>query len=351
MMKFRLLGLLVLLISACGCTGPSTGTAGEGEGEDRGEGDAEAVEQIQEAYRGFLLAYITRVVDCFPFLAEVDGREALIERFLVIPEGVVPNGGYPGEEVSSDDFLACGERFAMVRCEHLSFAPNTVCADLLNGTQPDGGDCLVGGQCQSGQCNNFSGDGEGEPASSCGSCSERFEADCDNDDDCSGGQQCELGVCRTLLTLPSSGDGCAPDDDCNTNISGLFCDNNQCAQIDIAEAGETCGIGFVCRGSYVGTVFCDDQQRCTPFGDIGDDCTDYSCLSALECRNGRCAAPPTEGQPCTSRCADQLVCSNNTCMPPPGPGENCMQSCASGFACEGGVCLSYSDAFAAACPS
>jgi hypothetical protein len=94
--------------------------------------------------------------------------------------------------------------------------------------------------------------------------------------------------------------------------------------------------------------------------DVDGDCSiDADCKGnawcdkgMLESCPGACAAPQTEGLPCTDsqQCADGLVCRSGNCSPPLSEGDQCNTStlrCPPGLTCRSSMCQSISMVYTA----
>ena len=118
------------------------------------------------------------------------------------------------------------------------------------------------------------------------------------------------------------GDVCALDDECISRRCavpdcGMACCRGSCTGEPPPAAGER---GEPCTSAgCVAGAFCDPEaQRCAAVGAAGAACAVRAgCQYGLDCIDGRCAAPPVLGQPCTSACRDLgTTCSSvtHTCV-------------------------------------
>lgn len=126
-------------------------------------------------------------------------------------------------------------------------------------------------------------------------------------------------ACQHIIAGPGLvGDACAFDEECASQRCALpHCGTACCVGSCTGEAppapaapGEPCG-----SAGCVAGAFCDpEDHRCAASGAAGADCTVRAgCQLGLDCIDGRCAAPPVLGQPCTSACRDLgTTCSSQT---------------------------------------
>lgn len=126
-------------------------------------------------------------------------------------------------------------------------------------------------------------------------------------------------ACQAFLTgTQHDGDACAFDEECLSRSCVLPDCSMACCQGKCH--GETpparAGLGESCASAgCVAGAFCDPQdQRCVAPGAAGGACgARAGCQYGLDCIDGRCAAPPVIGQPCTSACRDRgSTCSSTT---------------------------------------
>ncbi len=229
------------------------------------------------------------------------------------------------------------------------------CVHTLN-TAPcdDGDDCTVGDQCELGQC--VSGtpvtcdDGNPCTADGCanGQCQHApVDGACDDGNACTTVDQCQGGKC-VGGTPPDCNDGnpctidsCNPAEGCAHTLSDEDCDD-----------GDDCTVGDQClQGQCVGgkPIDCDDNNECTT-----DGCVDGECLHAPvdgDCDDGN---PCTLGDVCANGkclwtslndCDDANVCTDDSCnplsgcvyTPAPGPCDD-GNACTTQDSCSGGQC-------------
>jgi len=114
------------------------------------------------------------------------------------------------------------------------------------------------------------------------------------------------------------GDACTFGEECISRR----CDVPDCGMACCAGGrcvGETpparAGLGEPCASAgCVAGAFCDAAKRCTAHRAAGAACgMRAECQYGLDCLDGRCAAAPVIGQPCTSACRDLgTTCSSTT---------------------------------------
>ncbi len=158
----------------------------------------------------------------------------------------------------------------------------------LRGLLPGDAPCIVGTQCESGNCLMVQPPGGGLPPR-----------------------------CSRCLPVARVGESCQQ----SNCARGSLCINTKpdppsysCVELTLGEQGAPCdGLTAICqRGLY-----CDGQsKRCAPLGDLGQPCgTQYptGCKPPLLCSGapGTCKAPGEIGAPCQSDidCASALVCA------------------------------------------
>lgn len=192
--------------------------------------------------------------------------------------------------------------------------------------------------------------------------------DCAQDTDCSTGQKCDNGTCKTTGTggcNPACGTGekcvndkcvqCQSDTDCQPNQA---CDNNgkcvdkngcnppcpsgqkcvnqacvECEQDTDCQSGQTCNSGK-----------CEAKSGCNPPCPTGQQCINNACVQCVKdqdcaatetCTNGKCVAKPPA---CNPPCQSGETCVNNKCV-------QCQKDadCQSGQTCDSnGKCVAQS---------
>jgi hypothetical protein len=154
----------------------------------------------------------------------------------------------------------------LVSAKYPSFTPVCgVCGDYYS-------ICVRGTTCKNGKCTQ-----EGVGAG----------LDCSDCKICKTGLDCKYGKCTAPPPPPSAcGESCsAPGATC---VSGLTCEKGVCQQVGV---------------------------------EVGKECTDCKiCKTGLDCKNGKCTAPPPPPSACGESCS--------------APGATCV----SGLTCEKGVC-------------
>jgi len=235
------------------------------------------------------------------------------------------------------------------------------------------------------ECGATPGDG-GEPAASCGDgqicLAGRCYDECESDQQCSGAETCESGVC-------TSGSGPRPDGGVDMGMdagpcTGVICD------VDGQECHGPSGVCVQCTGGGdpdcgAATPICDFAAgSCVPFRDdilcapcnidsdcpnAGETCVDRGseqvclapcdseapCPGGLECTDGLCQPTPNT---CTQlrNAIDRTACSSDVdCVPlgsaaAPGTCDatsmECLAACATGITCpDGFTCDDPADGF------
>ncbi|MBM4354718.1 MAG: hypothetical protein FJ109_13180, partial [Deltaproteobacteria bacterium] len=142
------------------------------------------------------------------------------------------------------------------------FSPNSQLCDDQN-------ECTVGDQCSNGGCfgkgalgcNDFNPctDDTCLPDSGCVHLAN--QAPCDDLDACTGGDTCAESVCTGTSQVvcndsnPCTDDGCDPKAGCTFTMNSAACDdNNTCTTGDVCKNGS-------CKGT--GSLECDDKNPCT----------------------------------------------------------------------------------------
>ena len=244
-------------------------------------------------------------------------------------------------------------------CTDDSCDPDTGCVHVDN-TAPctDGNKCTDGDECLAGACTPGTAvscdDADVCTTDSCSpttGCVYTLNSNpCDDDDACTVGDTCDLGVCTPLSTLdcddgnPCTDDACDPVTGCKHVDNVLPCDDgNSCT------TGDVCGAG-TCAGA--GSLDCDD----------GNPCTQDSCLPGGGCSHSDLVGACNDGDPCTINdacagglcvsgapmdCDDGNVCTDDfcdldgTCQHMPNTAA-CSDGnpCTLGDHCAGGSCTS-----------
>ena len=212
----------------------------------------------------------------------------------------------------------------------------------------DGNACTVGDKCNDGLCVAGSGTAcDDENVCTTDSCDPAVgclhllnDAPCDDGNLCTYGDTCQLGDCVGQVTLPCSDgnpctdDSCDPDTGCQFAPNADVCDDqNQCT------VGDQCGGGWCMPGP---PLPCDDENLCT---------TDV-CTAKEGCTTVNNTLPCNDGNPCTTAdactgggcqggpaldCDDSNPCTDDSCSPDSGCiHENNAAGCEDGNACTTG---------------
>lgn len=245
-------------------------------------------------------------------------------------------------------------------------APDVVVAEFRDNTvtivrsvpppkRPDGGQCRISDQCESGACV----DGFCCESASCSDGKRcdipNHEGTCtdpgDPGDHCSKGEQCDSGFCVDGFCCTTR--DCPDGQYCNTGTCGPPAENGtncnadeQCASMNCVDgvccAAESCPVGQRCdipgkRGTCNATLdlgeACTDDGQCT-----SGNCTDGVCCNVADCGPGQaCNISPNEGG-CSLL---PTPTATPTATPTPQPnGFPCERpgQCSSGFCVDGTCC-------------
>jgi hypothetical protein len=244
-------------------------------------------------------------------------------------------------------------------CTDDSCAPDNGCQFLPNSAACDDGNaCTVDEGCVSGSCKpgGMKDCNDGNPCTndSCDvidGCVYSFNtAPCDDEDECTVGEKCELGVCTGDIP-PNCNDGdICTDDVCVPGAGCVHTHNNApCSDGNACTDGDVCALGVCTPG---GALECDDVNVCTTDScepvtgcvqtpvdgscEDGDQCTENDYCVEGECHAGDAAI-----------CDDSNVCTDDDCIPDSGChfvsnvalcDDN--DACTDGDVCNGGSCQS-----------
>lgn len=256
----------------------------------------------------------------------------------------------PGLAIACDDENVC----TTDSCD-----PAVGCLHLLNSAPCDDGNlCTYGDSCQLGDCagqselpcndGNPCTDDTCDPDTGC-QFTPNLE-DCDDQNQCSVGDQCKNGWCMPGDPLPCddgnlcTDDICTPADGCTVVNNALPCnDANPCTTAD------TCS-GGTCQGGPA--LNCDDSNPCTD-----DSCSpDTGCVhqnNATGCEDGNacttadtCVAGACIPGLGTLECSDDNPCTDDGCNPDVGcifvnNSVDCTDddACTDGDLCTNGACV------------
>lgn len=273
--------------------------------------------------REVAVAFCAHLADC--------SRAELSLRYLDLPTclrvvaaSCDEAAGLPGALPPS---AGCAAAIAATACADLYDPLASVPACATRGTGARGASCSLGRQCASGICVG------GADGDACGRCAGPYGegAPCDDFAECASGLVCR-GEC-VLEGLPHH--PCETTQDC---VDGLWCSAGACAP-RVAD-GEPCESDDACARGHR----CADA-RCAPRGTTpGDACAAPSdCAFPASCFGGGCRVP-TEGEPCSGRCASPFVCLRGECAKPRAAGEACApddHACAPGLTCTAGACRAF----------
>jgi hypothetical protein len=226
----------------------------------------------------------------------------------------------------------CLDAVAAVSCDQTSrsFRVRPLsCQGALLGTRNPTQECRFDSECTTARCQR----GVCEAYECCqGACKSARTASgpCDNNADCFDGRYCSADhVCAPLEHELAV---CTADSACDF---GLACVSGTCRKLPAigqpcpysrcADLGARCSAGACIRVGLAGDA-CSTDEDCSPY-------------APCDQMTGRCAAIPTLGMPCTSRCGGNSACVGGTCMPPLEDSTPCTTSsdCQSGLCAEGAL--------------
>ncbi|HEY8039034.1 MAG TPA: hypothetical protein VIF15_04540 [Polyangiaceae bacterium] len=292
------LAVATVALAACGSCSSSSGST-LGGGGDGGPGDSSAVEagpSATQACSDFATALCGRLEACTPFAVQVAYGDATTcaQRTALACAPALAAGG---TKASPDDMEACAAAINAETCdEALDNAQPSACN--IPGSLAAGAPCGSNGQCSTSFCQLAKN-------SACGTCASHPSAGatCVVDTDCQATLVCNSGTCvgpaasgsacsasqpclrslscigGTCKTPVAAGGACTAQTDCD-GAHGGFCNTQtkQCAQTQVASAGQPCGI----VGSNL--VACSSGGACNIMADGGGQ--------------GTCHQPAGDGAPC-----------------------------------------------------
>ncbi|MEK6607928.1 MAG: hypothetical protein AABZ30_09730 [Myxococcota bacterium] len=196
-------------------------------------------------------------------------------------------------------------------CDGLVDDDDPSCRSCEEPSECDDGNACTGDACEDGVCANSAvADGLG----------------CDDDDACTSGDECALGLCGGTPVVcapdgnPCTDEICASPAGCAPAANELACEDVYTCSTGDACAGGACvaGIAIICASD-------------------GNACTDDVCLEPQGCTNVANADGCSDGDPCTS----SDVCAGGDCVPAEvvvcaSDGDPCTSD-----ACEAGVGCSH----------
>ncbi len=222
-----------------------------------------------------------------------------------------------GTPTDCDDKNAC----TVDACDTKTGCGHTPAADAS--TCDDGDTCTVNESCSAGKCTGKALDCNDKNACTKDSCdkvagclnSKDVTDTCDDDNSCTSGDVCKLGVCKGIGKIcaddnnPCTDEGCA-ENVCSSTPNAAPCDDgNPCTQKDVCKDSK-CGGGV--------PIACDDKNDCTTDAcdsvsglcksvDNANKCDDGSaCTSADSCQSGMCVGAPV-------KCDDGKICTLDSC--------------------------------------
>ena len=142
----------------------------------------------------------------------------------------------------------------------------------------------------------------------------RCPTDCEKNDDCCEGHECNGSKCCGLNNYE-----CSDNEDC----CGNYCHEGKCASEPCKKINEVCATDQRC---------CDDlmciNSKCSNCKNIDTSCdNDNHCCDDLMCINSKCSNCNDEGETCSSNnhCCDDLNCRDGKCSSCKSNDESCTE--------------------------
>jgi hypothetical protein len=269
----------------------------------------QAVETAARCERLVRCGVVRDVSTCLMTLRRVDERSLL----AAVAAGVIDYNPISERRCLQDMATAsCDLTDASVR------ATSAACAGTLVGTRSAGAQCAFDEECATGRCAL-----ESCPRTSCcsGVCKTAVQTvggSCTAATDCVDTAYCgDGGICRALETL---GAPCTTDRTCAFGLGCVGATPLQAGACrDLPSIGDRCPYD---RCADINARCANGT--CVALGLQGDACTTSSdCTAFHECNSGECSALPSLGMPCTLNCAGDSSCRNGICAAPLQEGDPC----------------------------
>ena len=254
----------------------------------------------------------------------------------------------PGEQIQCDDENLCTDDTCepLAGCVH---SPNAADCD-------DGNECTVGDHCEIGQCLfvttldcNDDNPCTGDSCSADGGCQYTFvDAACDDGDSCTINDQCVQGACMSGPPMVCDDGNPCTVEACKAGVCQTAPEDGQC------DDGNACTLGDHCDG---GQCAYDEVQECND----DNPCTTDSCNPATGCAYGLNEAPCDDEDVCTTgdhchlgqciaggdlACSDNNPCTDDSCQAQSGcvftPNQDQCDDgnqCSLDDGCENGWCV------------
>jgi hypothetical protein len=211
-----------------------------------------------------------------------------------------------------------------------------------NGCQ-DGSICTVGDACSEGDClagkalecddDNPCTDDTCNPESGC--VYTPNQGACTDNNPCTSGDHCEAGKCVPAQMLDCDDQNPCTDDSCDANLGCIHdqneapCDDgNECTSKDVCDMGWCLGVQVSCDdGNTCTNDSCDPKGGCQ-YENNEIFCSDGSvCTSGDQCQGGECVGEELD-------CDDENLCTDDTC----GAEFGCLHKLNSAACDDGDVC-------------
>lgn len=214
-----------------------------------------------------------------------------------------------------DDLLSAAEAIRVAR------------RAVFHGAVPEGGPCLVDGECAGdASCDLSACNGEWCCLGACTSKPTKLDVggDCSSGDPCVDTAYCDFEgaaggpVTGTCQPRKDNGEDCTDPDGCK---DGQGCAQGKCFIRSHTGQGCNPNINDACLAI---NNWCDPiQSKCTPLPTPGNACTTNDrCVAYGYCNAGTCQMRPVENEPCPidgspPRCLGMLRCDPDVCVAPP----------------------------------
>ena len=222
----------------------------------------------------------------------------------------------------------------------------------------DGDACTVGDKCVSGQCeagvavtcadNNPCTDDVCESAVGCVFTANQLP--CDDGNICTTPDLCAEGECQGGGALDCDDGNVCTDDSCTPQKGCVHTANEaQCDDDDLCTTGDQCSMGL-CMAT--GTLDCDDNNACTAdscdadkgcdHDIIAGDCDDGDpCTTGDHCINGLCTPGALADCDDDNPCTDDACGPAGSCLHTPNEQSECTDgnACTIGDHCDAGNCV------------
>lgn len=279
--------------------------------------DANTTSDLGTAINAYAAAYCAKYRECFRPGFDLSYKD-LDECTSANAQIPTRNAGLPGATATAADFQGCATKTAALTCDAFNSSDSSS-ACVLKGSRKNGDKCVEGLQCESGVC--------ATSTSKCRTCIAARErgADCSQDNTCGPGLTCNGSVCVTESLINQTCD--AQKQPC---VGNLVCASGTCIrQPDVS--GATCDDkvgcaldrGLVCQAGHCISVIINGPDGECDYSPATVGAQPKFCRRFAACKQGKCATPPKEGEPCgevgsgKGFCLEPLSCQNGLCSKPP----------------------------------